>query len=175
MRHRKYRSRLNRSRSWRRATLISLSKNLLIHQSIRTTKTKAKDAKRIVEKLISIGKKKNLASHRKAFSILQDHKLVQLLFQDISPRFNNRNAGFCRIIPFGFRRGDSANLVIVELTEKKEKEKRPTKKEEAQPKPKEEAPRAPVKPKARPPLAKKPTRKFFGGIKKIFKKERNAL
>lgn len=175
MRHRKIHSRINRSRSWRRATLISMSKNLLIHQSIRTTKVKAKATKRVVERLISLGKKNDLPSRRRAFSVLQDHKLVQLLFLDIAPRFNNRNGGFCRIIPFGFRRGDSANLVILELTEKKEKKKKPTKKGQVQPKPEEEAPKPPVKPKFRPPSTKKPMRKFLGGIRKIFKKERDAL
>lgn len=175
MRHRKNKLSLNRFTSWRRATLIGLSRNLLIHQSIRTTKTKAKAAVSLVERLITLGKRNNLTSRRKAFSILQDHKLVQLLFSEIAPRFNNRNGGFCRILPFGFRRGDGAKFVILELTEKRKEEKKPIKKEEAQPKPKEEIPKAPVKPKIMPPLVKKPAQKFLGGLRKIFKKERDAL
>jgi len=175
MRHRKDKLRLNRFTSWRRATLISLTRNLLIHQSIRTTKTKAKAAVPLAERLITLGKKNNLVSRRKAFSILQDHKLVQLLFSEIAPRFNNRKSGFCRILPLGFRRGDGAKFVVLELTEKGKVEKKPPKLEEVQPKPKEEIPKAPVQPKVKPPLAEKPARKFFGGLRKIFKKERDSL
>jgi large subunit ribosomal protein L17 len=175
MRHRKYRINLNRFTSWRRATLISLSKNLLISQSIRTTSTKAKSAKPLVEKLITLGKRNNLASRREAFSILQDHRLVQLLFSEIAPRFNNQNSGFCRILPLGFRRGDGADLAVLELTQKIEKKKKPKKSEEAQPKPKEEITKPTVKPATKPPLTEKPTRKFIGGLRKIFKKERDSL
>ena len=178
MRHRKKKLNLNRFTSWRRATLIDLSRNLLIHQSIRTTKIKAKAAKALAERLITLGKKNNLVARREAFSILQDHKLVQLLFSEIAPRFNNRKGGFCRILPFGFRRGDGANLAILELTEKVKVEKKPIKKEKPQPTPKEEAPKPPVKPSVpskKPPLTKKPTRKFLGGLRKIFKKERDSL
>ena len=124
MRHRKIKTRLNRNRSWRRATLIDLSRNLFIHQSIRTTVVKAKAARSLTEKLITLGKRDNLTSRRRAFSILQDHKLVQLLFSNIAPLFNNRNSGFCRILPVGFRRGDGAKLAILELTEKRKEEKK---------------------------------------------------
>ena len=155
--------------------MISLSRNLLIHQSIRTTKIKAKAALPLVERLITLGKRDNLVARREAFSILQDHKLVQLLFSRVAPRFNNRNGGFCRILPFGFRRGDGAKLVILELTEKIKEEKKPIKKEEVQPGPKEEISKAPVKPPEKPPKVTKPTKKFFGGLKKIFKKERGPF
>ena len=176
MRHRKSRTNLNRFTSWRRATIISLSRNLLIHQRIRTTRAKAKAALPLTERLIGLGKRDNLASRRAAFSFLQDHKLVQLLFSEIAPRFSNRGSGFCRILPLGLRRGDNAKLVILELTEKGKKEKKPLKKQEERLKPKEEAPRqAPAKPKAIPPPKTKPTRKFLGGLRKIFKKERDSL
>jgi large subunit ribosomal protein L17 len=175
MRHRKDKLRLNRFTSWRRATLISLSRNLLIHQSIRTTRTKAKACLPLVERLITLGKRNNLVSRREAFSILQNHKLVQLLFSEIAPQFNNRNGGFCRILPLGFRRGDGAKFAILELTEKRKGEKKLPKKEEAKPKPKEEIPKVPVKPPKKPPKVSKPTRKFLGGLRKIFKKERDSL
>lgn len=130
MRHRKNKLRLNRNRSWRRATLISLSRNLVIHQRIHTTKIKAKAAIPLAERLITLGKKNDLTSRREAFSILQDHKLVQSLFSEIAPRFSNRNGGYCRIIPFAYRRGDGASLVILELTEKSKAETKPIKKGE---------------------------------------------
>lgn len=172
MRHRKNKLRLNRFRSWRQATLNGLSRDLLIHQSIRTTKTKAKATQPLVEKLITLGKRNNLTSHREAFSILQDHKLVQSLFSEIAPRFNNRNGGFSRILPLGFRRGDGARSVVFELTEKRKEEKKAITKEMAQSKPKEEISKTQVRPKVSLPLTKKPTRDFLGGLRKIFKKER---
>ncbi len=160
--------------------MISLSRNLLIHQGIRTTKTKAKACLPLVERLITLGKKNDLASRREVFSILQDHKLVQTLFSEIAPRFNGRNSGFCRILPLGFRRGDGARFVILELTEKrkeekKEEAKRPAKKTGAKPTPKEEIPEVQAKPAKKPPKVSKPTRKFLGGLRKIFKKERDSL
>lgn len=168
MRHRKHKFRLNRSISLRRSLLNVLSRNLLIHQSIRTTVTKAKATRPLVERLIVLGKKNTLDSRRKAFRILQDHKLVQLLFSQISPQFKNKNGGYIRIIPYGFRRGDGAKLVILELTKKREVAKKAIKKEETQPKPKEGVPEAPIKPA---PVVKKPAGKFLGGLRKIFKKE----
>jgi len=148
-----------------------MSRNLLIHQSIRTTKTKAKAIKPQIERLITLGKIDNLSSHREAFSILQDHKLVRLLFTEISPRFSKRNGGYCRILPLGFRRGDGAELVILELTEKKKIEKRPKKKKETQPKPKEKVTEAVPETVPEAVEIKKPPRKFLGGLRKIFKKE----
>ncbi|MCM8763371.1 MAG: 50S ribosomal protein L17, partial [Candidatus Omnitrophica bacterium] len=121
MRHQKSRYQLNRFTSWRKATLVSLAKNLLIHQSIKTTKVKAKAARRLVERLISLGKENTLSAKRRAYQILGEHRLVSLLFNEIASRFGNRNGGYTRILPLGRRRGDNASLVIFELTEKKVK------------------------------------------------------
>lgn len=176
MRHRKSKLTLNRFTSWRKATLISLSKGLLINQSIRTTKTKAKATQPFVERLISLGKENSLSARRRVFSILQDHQLVKLLFTEIAPRFNNRIGGYTRILPLGFRRGDGASLVILELTQKEAK--KPAKKEViAQPKPpkEKEVPKPQVAPEIKPPVSKKPVRRFLGGLRKIFKKERDSL
>jgi large subunit ribosomal protein L17 len=175
MRHRINKLRLNRFTSWRNATLISLARNLLIHQRIRTTRIKAKMVVPLAESLITLGKKDNLVARRKAFSILQDHKLVRLLFSGIAPCFNNRKGGYCRILPFSFRRGDGGRLVILELTEKRKEEKKPPKSEQAQAKPKQEVSQAEVKPQAEPPKAvAKPKRKLLGGLRKIFKKDKRS-
>ncbi|MFC1658734.1 50S ribosomal protein L17 [Candidatus Omnitrophota bacterium] len=174
MRHRVKKSRLNRFTSWRKATLNSMSRNLLIHQSVRTTKTKAKAVKPLVERLITLAKKDSLKSKRLAFAVLQDHSLVKLLFSEIAPRFHKFNGGYCRILPAGFRRGDGASLVILELTQRIEK-KKPLKKEEAKEKPKEEAAKPTDKPTEKPPSTIKPKRKFMKGLRKIFKKERDSL
>jgi len=172
MRHRKKKNLLNRFTSWRKATVISLAKNLLLHQRIITTKAKAKATLPLVERLITLAKEGSLFSKRRAYQILGEHKLVSYLFNELAPLFKNRSSGFARIIAYKARRGDSAELVVFELTEKKEKPKRIKKEKEEtkeKPKPQEE------KPEERPPTVKKPTRKFLGGIKGIFKKERDAL
>ena len=192
MRHAKKRLQLNRFTSWRKSTIISLAQSLLKRQRIFTTKTKARAASPLIEQLITLAKQDSIARRRRAYKILGEHSLVTLLFKEIAPRFNSRIGGYTRILPYGFRRGDGAQLVILELTEQKKEIKKPKKEKppmalkEGVPKekeitkkemPKEEMP----KPKPRvvteekAPLVKKPTKKFLGGLRKIFKKERDSL
>ncbi len=177
---------MNRFTSWRKSTLISLAKNLIIRQRIKTLLRKAKAVKPLVEKLISLAKQNDLAAKRQAAAILNEHRLVSLLFREIGPRFSKRQGGYTRIIRLGARRGDNAQVVILELTEIKEKKITGKPKKEKEAKPKEEAkPEKPIeekKPetpsipvKERPPINQKPTKKFLGGLRNIFKKERDAL
>jgi len=182
MRHRQKRFQLNRFTSWRKSTLISLARSILIYQSIRTTSVKAKAVRPLVDKLISLAKKNTLQAKRQAYQILSDHKLVSLLFKDIAGRFANRGSGYTRMINLASRRGDNARMAILELTEIKKKEPKPVKKEKepkpeiAQEKPAEgKKAKTEVAIKERPQDAKKPPRKFLGGIKNIFKKERDSL
>lgn len=179
MRHRKSRLQLNRFTSWRKATIISLAKSIIVHQSIKTTKTKALAAKPLIEKLISLAKKNTLASKRQVYKILCSHGLVKLLFDDIGPRFNNRVGGYTRILNLGRRRGDNANMAILELMEIKKKEKRlPKEEKEIKAEEKhieEKKPRPEVKVLEKPTLAKKPSKKFLGGLRSIFKKQRDSL
>lgn len=179
MRHAKKRLQLNRSASFRRATLISLAKGVLIYQSIKTTKQKAHAAKPLIEKLISLGKNNSLAAKRQAYKILGEHRLVSLLFGNIAPRFVNRTGGYTRTLLSEARRGDNAQLAVLELTELKKKEPvKPEKKEkgaeiqEAKPQIAKEKPR-PFEEKK--PIIKKPVKKFLGGLRNIFKKERDSL
>ncbi|MBF0489995.1 MAG: 50S ribosomal protein L17 [Candidatus Omnitrophica bacterium] len=118
MRHKIAGNRLSRNRSLRKATLRDLAKSTLIDQRICTTKAKAKEGRKLVEKLITLGKKDTLAARRRAFAILCDHSLVSSLFKEIAPRFKNRIGGYTRIIPFNNRIGDNAEMVFLELTEK---------------------------------------------------------
>jgi len=189
MRHRKSRGLLNRFTSWRKATVLSLVKNLLIHQSIRTSLSRAKAARPLAERLIWQAKRNTLAAKREAFRILGEHSLVKLLFTEIGPRFNNRQSGFTRIIKLGRRRGDDAEVVILELTQiqkkekkvhRKEKEAKPEEKPEAEPikeKPAPEKKKAEpaVAVKEKPPITQKPPKKFLRGLRNIFKKERDSL
>ncbi len=189
MRHSVKRHRLNRVTSWRKATINSLVRNLLIHQSIRTTEERAKASREVVEHLITLAKENSLAAKRSAFRILGEHALVKLLFSDIGPRFAKRAGGYTRLLHLGSRRGDNASMVIFELTEikkkelpkkqKKEKSEKPAGAESAEKvkeapaqEPKQEAPGAGEE---KPTHPKKPTKKFLGGIRGIFKKERDSL
>ncbi|MCK9602890.1 MAG: 50S ribosomal protein L17 [Candidatus Omnitrophica bacterium] len=188
MRHAKYRIRLNRFTSWRKATLRSLARNLLIYQSIKTTSLKAKATKTVIDKLISSAKENTLAAKRQAYKILGDHKLVSLLFNDIAGRFKDKTGGFTRIIALGKRRGDNAEIVILELTEIKKKELPKHKKEKetktqnleeeklgaekSEKSTEEKKAKTEVAVKEKPPISKKPNKKFLGGLKNIFKKER---
>ncbi|MFH1269610.1 MAG: 50S ribosomal protein L17 [Candidatus Omnitrophota bacterium] len=187
MRHAKARLQLNRFTSWRKATLTSLARALIIHQRIKTTKAKAKAVNPLVEKLVSLGKSNSLSAKRQAFSILGDHRLVSLLFNDIAPRFTNKAGGYTRIINFGSRRGDNAQLVVLAFTEIKEKiRKKPEakvhketqkpempKQEELPPGEKKAKPETAVKEK--PPISKKPLNKFLGGLRGIFIKKSDSL
>lgn len=167
---------LNRFTSWRKATLRNLAKSLLIHQSIKTTKTKAKAVQPLIEKLINLSKLNGLSAKRQAYKILGDHRLVSLLFNDLGKRFNHKTSGFTRILGWGARRGDNAKVVILELTEIKKKEPRKNLKEkEVKPESKEEKPKTELAVKEKPPLTKKPYKKFLGGLRSIFKKERDSL
>ncbi len=193
MRHRQSRFQLNRFTSWRKATLISMARNLLNKERIITTKTKAMAVKPVVERLISLAKDGSLHAKRQAYKILGDHSLVSLLFKDIALRFNNRHGGYTRILGYGRRRGDNAEMVLLELTEIKkkepkkhkkakdtapEKEARPQAARETKEKPAEEKkprPEAAPAEKEKPPITKKPDRKFLGGIRNIFKKKSDSL
>jgi len=187
MRHNKNRYQLNRFTSWHKATVNSLVRNLLLHQSIKTTQARAKAARSLAERLISLGKKNSLAAKRLAYKSLGDHRLVSLLFTDIAPRYSNRQGGYTRILPFSRRRGDDAQLVIFELTEKKIKKitKKPKKEKESVAEHKESLPQEQVKerPKTataveereRPNEKQKSSKGFLKGIRGIFKKERDSL
>lgn len=130
MRHRKRRSRLNMMTAHRNAAMRNMVRSLLKYQRIQTTLARAKEARRLAERLISISKNDTVAARRAAYAVLSDRDLVMRLFKDISPLFKSRSSGFTRIIPAGFRRGDGATLAILELTEKHIVEKLPKKKKE---------------------------------------------
>ena len=119
MRHRIAGNKLGRNSSWRKATVRDIAKATLIQQRIKTTEAKAKEARKLVDRLITLGKKGSLAHKRRAFAILCDHKLVSELFNKIAVRFSKRNGGYTRIMKLAVnRKGDNAKLVFLELTEK---------------------------------------------------------
>ncbi len=182
MRHKKRKALINRYTSWKKATLASLTRSLLIHQSIKTTKVKAMAVRPVIEKLITLAKENTLAAKRRAYKVLCEHKLVSILFNDIGPRFNKRAGGYVRVLNLGQRRGDGADMALLELTEIKKKEVKKHKKTED--KKKENAEKEPLAEETKTeaaekehihPVDKKAPKKFLGGIRKIFKKERASL
>ncbi len=118
MRHRLSNRKLNRTSSHRAALLRNLSIALLTHEAIKTTLPKAKELRRVVEPLITLGKKPTLANRRLAFDRLRDRDLVSKLFNDLGPRFMARPGGYVRILTFGFRQGDNAPMAYVELVDR---------------------------------------------------------
>ena len=117
MRHRLGLRKLNRTSSHRLAMLRNMTVSLLRHETIKTTLPKAKELRRVVEPIITLGKKPSLANRRLAFDRTRDRDVVVKLFGDLGPRFANRNGGYVRILKCGFRKGDNAPLALVELVE----------------------------------------------------------
>jgi len=120
MRHRHGLRKLNRTSSHRLAMLRNMANSLLRHEVIRTTLPKAKELRRVVEPIITLGKDATLANRRLAFSRLRDRDNVVKLFGELGPRYNKRNGGYLRILKFGFRKGDNAPMALVELMDRPE-------------------------------------------------------
>ena len=97
--------------------LRNMTVSLLRHEEIRTTLPKAKELRRVVEPMITLGKSPSLANRRLAFDRLRDRGIVEKLFGDLGPRFAKRNGGYLRILKMGFRNGDNAPMALVSLTE----------------------------------------------------------
>jgi len=120
MRHRHGLRKLNRTSSHRLAMLRNMTVSLLRHEAIKTTLPKAKELRKVVEPLITMGKSDTLANKRLAFARLRDREIVQKLFAEIGPRYNARPGGYIRILKMGFRVGDNAPMAFVELVDRPE-------------------------------------------------------
>lgn len=115
MRHGNGLRKLNRTSSHRLAMLRNMTNSLLRHETIQTTLPKAKELRRVVEPMITLGKKPSLSNRRLAFDRLRDREMVVKLFDELGPRFANRNGGYLRILKTGFRQGDNAPMAMVQL------------------------------------------------------------
>ena len=120
MRHRLGLRKLNRTSSHRLAMLRNMTNSLLKHEVITTTLPKAKDLRRVVEPMITLGKSPSLANRRLAFDRLRDRDMVTKLFAELGPRYATRPGGYLRILKFGFRKGDNAPMALVELLDRPE-------------------------------------------------------
>ena len=119
MRHLNAGRKLNRSASHRRALFRNLVTALLERERIKTTDAKAKETRRLAERMITLGKEGTLAARRRALTFVQSRTVVKKLFDDIAPRFKERNGGYTRIVKIGIRHGDAAPVSILELVTRK--------------------------------------------------------
>ena len=131
MRHRLGLRKLNRTSCHRLAMLRNMTVSLLRHETIKTTLPKAKELRRVVEPIITLGKKPSLANRRLAFDRLRDREIVVKLFDEIGPRYATRNGGYLRILKCGFRDGDNAPMAFVELLDQPEVIEAPAEEEKA--------------------------------------------
>lgn len=118
MRHGLKQRKLGRDTAHRKALLANLASDLIIHEQISTTVAKAKALKPFVEKLVTLGKKGDLSSRRRAISITRNKDAVNKLFSTIAERYQERNGGYTRIMRFGFRAGDSAPVGVIEFVDR---------------------------------------------------------
>lgn len=125
MRHRHGLRKLNRTSSHRLAMLRNMTVSLLKHEAIKTTLPKAKELRRVVEPMITLGKRPTLANRRIAFNRLRDRDLVTKLFAELGPRYAKRSGGYLRILKYGFRKGDNAPMALVELMDRPESKEEP--------------------------------------------------
>jgi large subunit ribosomal protein L17 len=116
MRHLKAGRKLNRTAAHRKMLMRNLVKALIQREQIRTTDAKAKELRRWADRMVTLGKKGTLHARRQAFAYLGSRRLVQRLFDEVTPRFQGRSGGYTRVLKIGPRRGDAAPISLVEFT-----------------------------------------------------------
>ena len=123
MRHRKAGRKLNRTSTHRSALLASLATALIKHEQIATTLPKAKELRRVTDRLITLAKRGDLHARRLAFARIRDEAMVTKLFDTLGPRYADRPGGYTRVLKAGFRYGDSAPMAVIELVDRDESAK----------------------------------------------------
>ena len=118
MRHGIHHRKLNRTASHRRAMFANMAASLIEHEQIVTTLPKAKELKPIMDKLITLAKKGDLAARRLAISKIRNEEQVKKLFDTLGERYAERNGGYTRVLKAGFRHGDNAPLAVIELVDR---------------------------------------------------------
>ena len=118
MRHAKGYRRLNRTHEHRKALWANMAGSLIEHEQIKTTLPKAKELKRVIDKLIPLGKRGDVHARRQAAAQLKQDKDVAKLFEVLGPRYAERSGGYCRVLKAGFRYGDMAPMAIIELVDR---------------------------------------------------------
>ena len=119
MRYGKSGSKLGRSASHKKAMLRNMATSIIKHEKIRTTDSKAKELKKVADKLVTLGKRGDLHARRQALSFVRDRAIVGKLFDELSERYRERAGGYTRIVKIGFRIGDNAPMSVVEFVREK--------------------------------------------------------
>ena len=117
MRHLKQGRKLGRTTAHRKALLRNLATALLEHERIVTTEPKAKELRRVADKLVTLGKRGDLHARRQALQVVRSNAVVRKLFNDIAPRFAERHGGYTRVLRLGYRPGDAAAMAVIELVD----------------------------------------------------------
>ena len=123
MKHNIKNKKLNKTSSHRKAMFMNMTNALIKHEQITTTLPKAKELKRFIEKIITLGKKGDLLSLRKTISVLQDKKMASKVFGVLADRYKERKGGYTRVIKIGSRFGDNAPMSVIELVDRDEEAK----------------------------------------------------
>jgi large subunit ribosomal protein L17 len=133
MRHGRKIKKLGRTKSHRKAMLANMATSLFLYHVIKTTEVKAKEVKKLADKLITLAKKGDLHAHRQVYDVIKDRKLVKKLFDEIAPKLKDREGGYTKVLKLGTRRGDGASLSVIKLlVEKPPTEEKKGKKEKAE-------------------------------------------
>ena len=118
MRHGFQGRRFNRSVSHRKAMFANMAASLIKHEQIKTTLPKAKDLRRVIDRLVTLGKRGDLHARRQALSVLRDTQITAKLFDELAARYKERNGGYSRVLKAGFRYGDMAPMAVIELVDR---------------------------------------------------------
>ncbi len=118
MRHGLHYRKLNRTSEHRKAMFGNMAASLLKHEQIKTTLPKAKDLRRFVDRLITLGKRGDLHARRQALAVLRDRKITAKLFDELAERYKERPGGYTRVLKAGFRYGDMAPMAVIELVDR---------------------------------------------------------
>lgn len=118
MRHRISGRKLNRTSAHRKAMFANMTASLILHEQIKTTKPKAKELRRFIDKMVTLGKRGDLHAKRQALAFLRDKAVVAKLFNTLADRYKERQGGYSRVLAAGFRYGDSAPMALIELVDR---------------------------------------------------------
>lgn len=166
MRHGKRSQRLSRPRDQRDALLDGLVRHLILHDQIRTTHARAKEAQRLADRLVTLGKDGSVSARRRALTILRDRSLVRQLFVDVAPRFLDCSGGYTRVVRLGMRRGDGAQEAVLAFSRAKEAATPQAARPQAAPKPG-------GGPTPQPEAAPAKPKKFFEGLRSLWTRKRS--
>ena len=172
MRHGQRSQRLSRPSDQRQALVQGLVKSLLLHGELETTLARAREAQRLADRLITLGKAGSIHARRRAFRVLQNRTLVKQLFGDIAPRFIDVAGGYTRVTRLSLRRGDGAQQALLAFTRLPAVP--PTQAAPSKASPPAGGPSAPARPAAAPAEAEKP-KGFFEGLRQLWRRKKGNV